>query len=38
MGSPEGSRDGNNRALGPKYQNLNGMLGPKPLLFGSLDP
>ena len=35
---PQGSKDPNNGVLGPKYYNLNGILGPKTPLFGSLDP
>ena len=35
---PLGSKDLNNRVLGPKYYNISWYLGPKTRFFGFLDP
>ena len=35
---PSGSKYPDRRASGPKYYHINGLLGPKTMLFGSLDP
>ena len=38
MGTIEGSKDPDNRVLGPKYCHINGIGALKTLFFGSLDP